>query len=1806
MGLLSCKRWLLVLVVGLLGTTANAVVVNSVLCNDTNAGMTGFGEALSLIATTAADTVIFNIPGGGPYTISCGGATFYKHVTFDDNGNNVQLYGSFSFTEGGTLRDLTMLNGQTFANGPVHIENCRFYSSPVTINSNTTSTIHHNIFSNSSVVANSVLATILGNTFYFSNLRVLDNATIISNDFYGITYYSHYLPMTEIRGGSYVTFLRNWFQYMALHVHHHCSVETNTWRGTNVVNIGSHGVVADLTNGYVRITNSSTTIKNSHLLDVHVAASNCSIIHNHITTPGGALSYYSPCFLRGDDNIVRSNSIYGAGFAGVEIHGHSNRVSYNYIYDVGSGISITGNYNVINGNKIGLEPTHSSIRTVNDAGIVVVGRGNIIGEGGAGNYIAASAGNSSPTYPAAIHIRGPENLVQGNYIGVLPGDMSMIISRSNVHHGILLTGSGVGWQTTNNVIGGDEDSKRNWIAGCGRHGIYAYYLTSSNVIKNNIIGLRPDGVNFAAGNGWSGPNYHGIYIYNVQDVHVITNRISNHTNGWGVVADTLSFSSIRGNRIGFRLDDSGVAGNRHGGICVRGGNSNWIGGEVASDANAIVGCEDTNINSAAIFLEGTYHTFVMGNYVGSGMGGSPVLGNKGYGLLLTNCQFVTVGGGATNLANHIVSNGLAGVLIVGWFSNLVAGNFIGTDDNGSTNMGNGVGLIMQHTHNNTIGGPTGSMGNVIAGNLLDGIQLGAYARTNRIQGNFIGVTRSNIVRGNRRHGIALFSTADRNIIGGTNNTWWGGEHRFGNIISANGEHGIAFFGGSTENIVIGNLIGVFTNATATPSQGNVGSGIYISNCMFNKIGEIWGPFAGIGNIICNNGIDGITIERGGSHSIYHNFIGIDRFGNPAPNHGDGISIVRTSTFNTVGFSLTNGGNFVGANLGYGIYVGRGCNSTWIQGNRVGRPALTDDVPVPPNEVAGICIEANRGCVIGSYISSDRGNVADGPVAYYLLQSTNTEMYSNYAGFSPWHSYISTNMEVGIHLRGAANCVIGAFDATNWVGGATTAGVLLDRALVASSNVLDTWARSNRLRSLMIGCGTNSLGLLATNSGVGICFSNAFRNVIGEFGGRSWIAGSQVGIHMAFSRENRVYLCDVGNRPTDDDPRLVNREAGIRLEYDDSSRIGDIYSPIFYNSVAGNKGPGIQVIASRNTQILGNHIGLDRLASNVWPNAGFGVEIISSTNTWIGTNGTSRNYISGNASGGVWIGHSSVTYLRGNRIGWRPGFPVDTNLAGNGGPGVYVTNSMNGEIGGPWFDQGNLIGANQGHGIVMVGGGAQGNLICNNRIGISAEFTVVGTNEGAGILLSNAPNNTVGLTTAGNHIAGNLLAGVLIAGTLASNNYVSGNTIGRPATNLPAPNLGGGVDIRNAPANLVDENIIAGNHAFGVRIANSGSPSALNNIVRNNRIGNDGVSPIPNLGDGVLITNASFTYIGANNVIGGNTSNGVAVIGTGSHDNFIQGNHIGVWGTNVLSNSVHGVLLFGGDGNWVGGTNSGEGNMIAHNGWNGVFVARGVRNRVLGNSIFMNAARAVRLGTSEVYAAEQDGLPNRNQRPPLLTNVYVGSTYMYGTFTSGASQPFLIECFYTPSAHPQGFGEGRFFIGRVWVTNDADGTIPIAILWTQSIPVGSWATVTATDTNGNSSAFSTPVVVTAGTSDSDGDGMPDGFEAQFGLDPNNPADAMLDSDGDGFSNLMEYIADTIPTNPSNYFRVAVISNAPMVHVTFSGSAARVYTLEVRTNLIGGAWVPVPMQVDVPGSNAFQALTHTNTATTGFYRVSVELP
>jgi hypothetical protein len=66
-----------------------------------------------------------------------------------------------------------------------------------------------------------------------------------------------------------------------------------------------------------------------------------------------------------------------------------------------------------------------------------------------------------------------------------------------------------------------------------------------------------------------------------------------------------------------------------------------------------------------------------------------------------------------------------------------------------------------------------------------------------------------------------------------------------------------------------------------------------------------------------------------------------------------------------------------------------------------------------------------------------------------------------------------------------------------------------------------------------------------------------------------------------------------------------------------------------------------------------------------------------------------------------------------------------------------------------------------------------------------------------------------------------------------------------------------------------------------------------------------------------------------------------------------------------------------------------------------------------------------------------------------------------------------------------------------------------------------------DTYGGSDSDSLTVTVLDTTKDSDDDGMSDEWEIYYGLDPNDPKDAMEDTDDDGYLNNMEFVQGSAP-------------------------------------------------------------------------------
>jgi CSLREA domain-containing protein len=416
--------------------------------------------------------------------------------------------------------------------------------------------------------------------------------------------------------------------------------------------------------------------------------------------------------------------------------------------------------------------------------------------------------------------------------------------------------------------------------------------------------------------------------------------------------------------------------------------------------------------------------------------------------------------------------------------------------------------------------------------------------------------------------------------------------------------------------------------------------------------------------------------------------------------------------------------------------------------------------------------------------------------------------------------------------------------------------------------------------------------------------------------------------------------------------------------------------------------GIQIDGSGATGnvVAGNFIGTNAAGSTDLGNGGDGVRMFSdaSNNTIGGTTNAARNIISGNDGVGFQVFNDSATgnEVMGNYIGTDAS---GTQELGNRLGGVFIGSAPNNTVGGTAAGAGNLISGNENEGVAIQGPSAEGNEVLGNRIGLNADGSEALPNSTDGVLISNAPNNTVGGTDSGarNIISGNGDQGVKIFNIFSTGNQVLGNFVGTDASGTADLGNGDdGVEISpDAENNTVGgtasgaRNVISGNDENGIRIQGPG------NKVEGNFIGTNasGTAALGNTLGGVRIDRApnntvGGTQSGARNIISGNGGKGVLIFGSEAIDNTLQGNFIGTnaAGTADLGNDSDGVFIFGdASNNTVGGTTSGARNIISGNGFRhstGFSFGNGVRiegsgNKVEGNFIGTNADGTAALGNT---------------------------------------------------------------------------------------------------------------------------------------------------------------------------------------------------------------------------------------------------
>jgi hypothetical protein len=553
------------------------------------------------------------------------------------------------------------------------------------------------------------------------------------------------------------------------------------------------------------------------------------------------------------------------------------------------------------------------------------------------------------------------------------------------------------------------------------------------------------------------------------------------------------------------------------------------------------------------------------------------------------------------------------------------------------------------------------------------------------------------------------------------------------------------------------------------------------------------------------------------------------------------------------------------------------------------------------------------------------------------------------------------------------------------------------------------------------------------------------------------------------------------------------------------------------ATTGSGGYGIVLDMGSNNVVEGNYIGTDLSGVLPQPNAVNGIAIFgtSTANVIGGLAPQARNVISGNTSSGIQVGTGSAggNTIRGNYIGLSA---FGSSSLPNGGNGVFL-NAPGNVIGGTVPGAGNVISGNALPGI-FIGLAAAGTVVQGNYIGTDATGMFDIGNLQNGINIDRAPNNIIGDSTGAgrNVISGNQFPAVYVFGAAAIGNQVQGNFLCVDRAGTGALGDGNGIVLDGASGTRVGgttpaaRNVIGGTPNVGIAVING----ATGNVIVGNYIGTDssGVAPLANL-KGVVVNNCPGNFIGGHNagegnVISGNSQFGVELRNAGATANRVFGNRIGTTasGSINMGNGSHGVVLCLG-----ASMDSVIGNVVAFNHGVGVYDSSGTNNVIRRNAIFENTGRGIDLfplGLSPNDSLDADAGANELQNYPVLDSASVsnGETRVFGRFNGRPDRTYVLEFFSSDAVDPSHFGEGQTYLDAEVVHTDLAGNAILDVtLPAQSL--NKFLTATATDSlSGTTSEFSQGLCL----KDTDGDGIWDCWETEgWGIDVNS--DGVIDLD-----------------------------------------------------------------------------------------------
>ena len=511
------------------------------------------------------------------------------------------------------------------------------------------------------------------------------------------------------------------------------------------------------------------------------------------------------------------------------------------------------------------------------------------------------------------------DLASGN--GVTLDDNSITLNDDYI--GLNLAGAAAGnggngvlvWSESNGDFIGQNESDAsgvvaNVISGNRLNGI-ELAGSSSNRLVDNRIGTNAAGTS-AIANGGDGIDItggsRGNEIGGTAFVNTVTHQANNPTGSKGTVPPVFVVpplgNLISGNDGNGVVIDAGSRGNELNGNFIgttasgdaalgNGRNGVWIAG---APGNSLVGCKFVNNpfvyynvisgnGRNGLRVTSSNNVTVQGNFFGIGANNTTIVKNQLDGILVDGTSKNTQVGGVIPLGNVSAGNGLNGIAVLGKARGFVTFNTFGGLLAFKGAAPNGLdGLLITST-----GGDNLVRTNVFSGNKKNGIELTGNASGVTVDPDIVGLnTKGNGVLPNGGDGLLIDGTAHGNVIGGTLRSVIPQ-----NTFSGNLGYGVAITGRAHDNHVFRSFIG--TQLLGVKALGNKKGGVLIGG---NANGNLIGLTTLLpADLISGNTGIGVTLTIGTlRNSVINNYIGLNRLDRYLPNSGPAVvNIGRRNT-----------------------------------------------------------------------------------------------------------------------------------------------------------------------------------------------------------------------------------------------------------------------------------------------------------------------------------------------------------------------------------------------------------------------------------------------------------------------------------------------------------------------------------------------------------------------------------------------------------------------------------------------------------------------------------------------------------------------------------------------------------------------------------------------------------------------------------------------------------------------------------------------------------------------------------------------